>query len=353
MFGPGFILLGSYFDRRRALAAAVANTGGSIGSLFLPPLTRLLLEEFSLAGTFLLLGGLFAQVIVFASFLTPPTDYLPKEDNIINDASEYVPLMARNAKQRGKFQSELQNFSKEMDSMYTQQEKSSKPQFCHSVSDFDCPQTNLKSRDFLCRQGDHHDCARRSFTCPHRQKPATGNSPPTQSECHSTHIVSYDKPVEILLKETSQDVDKKTFKTNDVHSGWCGKVGRGVCVVFDVTLFKSPMFWLLISSSCTAILGLYIPSAFLPLLVIEKGMTMTDSSILLTISGGLDILSRLVPGLIVQMKWMKPQTVVSRTIVMFLVAVCMYLCVCLCVCVAFVNTCEESVSNIFCFEAAF
>nr|KAG5699255.1 hypothetical protein BaRGS_000457 [Batillaria attramentaria] len=51
--------------------------GGSIGGLFLPYVTQVMLDEYGLQGTFLLMAGIFAQNIVLACFFTPPTDYKP------------------------------------------------------------------------------------------------------------------------------------------------------------------------------------------------------------------------------------------------------------------------------------
>ena len=57
LISPGEVLVGAYFKRHRSLALSLAKCGASIGNITVPPLVTFLLQEYGLAGTLLLYGG--------------------------------------------------------------------------------------------------------------------------------------------------------------------------------------------------------------------------------------------------------------------------------------------------------
>ncbi|ESO98952.1 hypothetical protein LOTGIDRAFT_231273 [Lottia gigantea] len=69
--GPGLVLVGKYFKKKRALANAVANSGISAGSVLFPPLAKALLDAYGLRGTLLVLGGINLHVLVCGALLRP------------------------------------------------------------------------------------------------------------------------------------------------------------------------------------------------------------------------------------------------------------------------------------------
>ncbi|KAL8625539.1 hypothetical protein ACOMHN_014628 [Nucella lapillus] len=91
LIGPGFVLLNAYFKHKLPFATAMANTGGSIGSIVMPIATRMLLDYYFLSGAFLLLGAIFAQILVFGALLTPTEDYKPAQ--VSHPA--YIPALAQ------------------------------------------------------------------------------------------------------------------------------------------------------------------------------------------------------------------------------------------------------------------
>ena len=79
-----------YFDRMRARANSLVLTGAVLGSFALSPLWVFLTEEFSIRGAFLLYGGCFLHVSLFAALLRPIEFYtkpksLPRTSILLND----------------------------------------------------------------------------------------------------------------------------------------------------------------------------------------------------------------------------------------------------------------------------
>lgn len=65
------VLVHQYFNRRRAIAAAVAASGYSLGSLAAGPVVRLLIDEYAWRGTLTFISGMLLQVVVLGSLFRP------------------------------------------------------------------------------------------------------------------------------------------------------------------------------------------------------------------------------------------------------------------------------------------
>ena len=65
------VILQQYFDKRRTLANAIFNCGGSIAYFCLPPLFRVCMDTFGWQGALLMVGGLFMETIVCGATMTP------------------------------------------------------------------------------------------------------------------------------------------------------------------------------------------------------------------------------------------------------------------------------------------
>ncbi len=73
-WSPSIAAMGQYFSNRRALANGIAVGGAGIGSLFLPPLMRYVLDNYGYKGALLILAGLMLHVS-FSAFLLRPTQF--------------------------------------------------------------------------------------------------------------------------------------------------------------------------------------------------------------------------------------------------------------------------------------
>lgn len=70
-FQSTIVVLGFYFNRRQALANALASVGVSLGITLWPLLARYLLEDLGWRGTFLVFGGVFLHCCVCGAILRP------------------------------------------------------------------------------------------------------------------------------------------------------------------------------------------------------------------------------------------------------------------------------------------
>jgi MFS family permease len=73
MYLPAIVMVGYYFDKRRALATGIAVCGSGIGTVILSPVGSGLLSQFGWGGTHIILAGFILHGIVFGSFYRPLT----------------------------------------------------------------------------------------------------------------------------------------------------------------------------------------------------------------------------------------------------------------------------------------
>ena len=52
VYSPGIIIVGEYFDRKRALANGIAYSGSGLGGIIFPLIIRYFLDEYGLDGKY-------------------------------------------------------------------------------------------------------------------------------------------------------------------------------------------------------------------------------------------------------------------------------------------------------------
>lgn len=75
IFIPNALLLGNYFNARRAFATSVGNAGISVGNLVFSPFAQYLVMTYGTRGAILLTGGVCLQSVIAASLCRPVSFY--------------------------------------------------------------------------------------------------------------------------------------------------------------------------------------------------------------------------------------------------------------------------------------
>lgn len=71
-YSPSIVTVGQYFERRRTLANGLSVAGSGVGNFAIPPLIRLCVDEFGLAGALLVLSAIMLHVCFAGALLRPP-----------------------------------------------------------------------------------------------------------------------------------------------------------------------------------------------------------------------------------------------------------------------------------------
>lgn len=84
---PAIVMVGYYFEKRRALATGIACCGSGIGAFLFAPISNLLLEEYSWKGATWIMSGLMLNGLVFGIFYRP-LEQVPKAASLSEDSAE-------------------------------------------------------------------------------------------------------------------------------------------------------------------------------------------------------------------------------------------------------------------------
>jgi MFS family permease len=83
IFGPTSVIPGLYFDKKLPLGLGLSIAGSGLGSFIFPNLMRYLLDEYSVSGCLLIMGGIVLHVCLFA-MLFRPLSYWETDNQITN-----------------------------------------------------------------------------------------------------------------------------------------------------------------------------------------------------------------------------------------------------------------------------
>jgi hypothetical protein len=95
MYLPAIVMVGYYFDKRRALATGIAVCGSGIGSFLFAPLSEYLLSKYSWKGAMWILSGISLNGIVFSA-LFRPLEYADTSVELIETCDEEVEVDNKN-----------------------------------------------------------------------------------------------------------------------------------------------------------------------------------------------------------------------------------------------------------------
>ena len=74
-YGPSMVIIGIYFEKRRALANGITFGASSFGSFCFPPLIQYCLDSYGLQGTLLIMGGVMFHISAAGMLFRPPEFY--------------------------------------------------------------------------------------------------------------------------------------------------------------------------------------------------------------------------------------------------------------------------------------
>ena len=364
VYGPGIVLLGQYFNRRRALANALASMGSSLGGMTLPLLATTLLQQYGLRGGLLVYGAVTLHIAVFASFYRPPpkgggTDNTSKEE-IAEDSHEPLLVEKQQVGTAGSGDVESCNVhggddvgevfegkSKEIIAKGELEGGEKTPYGNGGDPRFNGWLTVVTEGQKFSSTGNVSSWTEHPhlFLQPKRShtlgdlRGGFPGAPVTREAVHLSlgsqllrqlrnHALHLSRPRDLGdmaagdetlhnlrahdekdTKEVSSDVSSDSGKS----SGWCL---RRLCgsLSCDPTLFRSPAFWLVQAYVCVGVVGATVGSAYLPALVQEKGLKMRDAAWTMTIWGACNLVGRLLCGLLADRKVLRPARISALTL---------------------------------------
>ena len=90
MYLPSLVMVGLYFDKRRALASGIAMCGSGIGTFVFAPLSQSLINQYSWKGATWIIAGICLNGAVCGAFLRPLKKISLHAPNTTNNESHHV-----------------------------------------------------------------------------------------------------------------------------------------------------------------------------------------------------------------------------------------------------------------------
>ncbi|XP_046560596.1 monocarboxylate transporter 12-like [Haliotis rubra] len=252
LYGPGLVMVGKYFTRRRALATAICSCGVSTGGMLLPPLVQYLIQEYGLRGAFLVMTGMMLQILTFVSLYRPLT--------------------------------------------YT------------------CTEAKKKDQD-LCSIKSGGSCERNSPVS------TVAEVPDEETKCGIRDYLGIDDNLEGAgSRKTSvpEEFEQDMFLPSDTEHGMDTAAHTAVSSCYkalNLSFFKKPLYLLIFGFTAFGFLGVGLLQTFVPPLAKEKGLSEMQAAMLLTIFNGLELVSRLLSGVVSELPFIKRHHLIAFSMV--------------------------------------
>ncbi|XP_062570436.1 monocarboxylate transporter 12-like [Saccostrea cucullata] len=288
MYLPSIVMVGYYFEKRRAFATGIAVCGSGIGGFVFAPITSFLLEKFSWQGTLWILSAVVLNAVAFSQAFRP----LYTKNKAISKCSKNLDLKDKELKPFCALDLELS----EKHPIYR----------CKSV---EVVHVSNGKNDTVARLAQSQDISSLNDKPHHKHqhsetstlKPLSRNdifySGSLKNIPHSVSRNSIKVSVSSLSKEKDSDSE-----SSEEDNG-CSKVAKSLAASFDFTLLKSPTFIIYGISCFLCMFGFFIPFNFLPDLVHDLNLEKSQGATLIAIIGVSNTLSRLLVGFVTDQPW--------------------------------------------------
>ncbi|CAL1531057.1 unnamed protein product [Lymnaea stagnalis] len=301
LYCPTLIILSQYFKIRRPLATSIAACGSSVGGIAFPALTNYLLDRFGLQGTTLLLSGIMLQQMIFVIVYTPPSDYQPmKAKDYVDEVEAKLGTDNGNGTQLHSIKSPV-----------VEEEKQLLANLNGTDNGGNLNQLLLKNENSKISETVEPNGSNSLNSVPNL-KISRENSTENKAN-HETDLTDINERYSLhpnedtLLADTSNKVLPLRQETDTNENVVSRPLKPGSCFKIKVpAIMKLPTFWVLAIYYMFAKNGTVIPTIYLPTFARERNLSHDESALVLMLSSSVDIAGKILSGLILHFKILKP-----------------------------------------------
>ncbi|XP_055328713.1 monocarboxylate transporter 12-like [Paramacrobiotus metropolitanus] len=259
-YTPAVVAVGSYFEKRRALANGISLSGAAFGSITVPYLTSYLVKEFPVSGAILICGSIALNVCVAGALLRPVSTHM----RILRAQQRASHLRALRA---------LEATLDDSSAAHAPTKAFSAPASARSNGLGSLYERDLEANTHLLETPLAEDTRKRSA----HSMPAE----PLSTRSHGR---------EITVGRTSQSEKGLTFFQRFVNRF---KRKEGQPPLFDFGLFRQRLFIVYALSVMLATFSYMNIFLILPAHTVDLGCTKDDAAMLIAIIGLADIFARI------------------------------------------------------------
>ncbi|XP_046567868.1 monocarboxylate transporter 1-like [Haliotis rubra] len=290
---PGIVLIGKYFKKRRGLATTAAGSAMSVAGVF-PILTQYLLDEYGIRGTMLIYTGLTMNIFVGASLYRPLHFYERRvkpdrmQEDTVDSGGVEVRAVIRNEDATG-----AHHGGEDIHGGSTRSCNVVVNDTCNGFLD---PQID----DDSFRKRAHSEGSKKIIkqSVSEFEKMVYTSNP----DLVSLPIIT---PKQLDASERDIRVDDRNHRKSAIARNI-----RKVFKAFDFSLFKNPMFLLIVAFCLFGVVVRHIVT-YLPAQMKEMGLSQSDAAFLLLISGILDFFCRLFYGFVADLGYLRVSRIMA------------------------------------------
>ncbi|KAH9500382.1 hypothetical protein Btru_071684 [Bulinus truncatus] len=324
MYLPAIVMVGYYFERRRALATGIACCGSGIGAFLFAPFTEYLLHEFGWRGATWVISALVLNGSFFALFYRPlPKPVLSQE--IVKNGESYgnTPIYKSSTAQiNNKTSVKTDKLTGQVD--FSSFSHMTKGQIMESLTSepFLKPEQKSRSMTLYPPSANSYNSGVKSqakghvarlaysqdFHVQHRHKPKAARVEEAERPM-SRKDIFYSGSL-WHLKEFREADSLEEFRKEmmsdaapDTNEGSGKRFLRAVSNAFDLSVLSSPTFLIYGASCFLCMAGFFVPFIYLPTHAIDLGLDLTQGAFLISIIGITNTVSRVAVGFISDQSW--------------------------------------------------
>ncbi len=261
-YTPGYLIVGEYFDKRKALAMAICNVGTGLGTLIFPTLILVFFNEFGYEGTFLVVGAISLNCCVSGALFRP-----------LNEPSK-----------KGKNAEVKENKNMELTEIKLDDNR--------VIENRNTADGSVEEKESLNAAADTK-ISGENYEVNYKAKNGAVNDVDNQAVKNIE--------AEVILQDENPEKEKEQIGNDHAKKGFAS--------IFDVRLLKDRRFMCLCLVVFSCAFALALTSGFLPALAIEKGIGETEAVFLLSISGISSTIGGLGIGVPLDFKQVRPHRV--------------------------------------------
>ncbi|XP_050415574.1 monocarboxylate transporter 12 [Patella vulgata] len=308
MYLPAIVMVGYYFEKRRALATGIACCGSGIGAFVFAPLCEFLLEEYNWQGATWILSAIVLNGLIFSAFYRPVSnlnkDVLERKGVNSENTCDTDEFYLVNAKCFPVMNPDAESLK--ACRMHPWELTNSPVYRCKSV---DIPTINTKianndsdrlNMEISRMAHSHHDIADKKvkleYYNPLQRKDIFYSGSISNLKMHQNVKLSQNY-INKLNEEQSKG--RLSNESEGGDRGTCGFLKKHV----DLSLLSSPKFLVYGTSCFLCMAGFFVPFMYIPPLAQDLGISAQKAAFLISIIGIVNTVGRVLTGYISDQVW--------------------------------------------------
>ncbi|CAH1795978.1 unnamed protein product [Owenia fusiformis] len=323
MYLPAIVMVGFYFEKKRALATGIAVCGSGIGAFVFAPFCRYLIDTFTWKGATWIISGIVLNGVVMGALFRPLEGPPRRKKQQLDDTASLEETTDLVVKQRNEGGNRTNGISKPKHDdpksiLYRKhKEKFDQNGFGDGAneniaiqSNLDLSQTN-KQLDTDCkRMCRSTDCIYEPSSSNHKQEAEIRqkyiNKPMYRKDIFYsgsvTHLPEFKEDSKAYHKSIT-NVPSEGRNDRTKCGNICGSIIDIFKTMFDFSLMKNPVFVLYGLSCFLCMTGFFVPFIYLPDHAQAMGVSKEQAAFLISILGIANTIGRIMCGWVSDQPW--------------------------------------------------